>query len=302
MLNLYRQLLQDVLSDSPILLPVDADTAPRSSIQALKRLGKQLEKAWDKIQEQHQKTDLQVNTLLQALNISASDFTETYHDNIEQSLQNSIHEAETILSNLEAQLVAETEGFSVQANNGKPQQRQKLQEQIQKVKDSLQTLKELTVDGSSYAIETAKSVEKQLRNQMQQLQNIAQKYGPDALQQVQQFYAKMDSVFGWMPQWQFSAQVRSSFLSLCFKNQIPLDYYKNVPMSLRGDEGYVNVDKFTQQGKKGALVDPKTKYSLSKDRAINSGSGPHGESYWKLYDSKGSRVGTLAKDGKYIRK
>ncbi|MBS4750176.1 hypothetical protein KG091_03670 [Carnobacteriaceae bacterium zg-ZUI78] len=42
-------------------------------------------------------------------------------------------------------------------------------------------------------------------------------------------------------------------------------------------------------------------YTLIRDRAVNSGSGTHGGSYWKLYDRYGKRVGTFDRDGIWLR-
>lgn len=41
--------------------------------------------------------------------------------------------------------------------------------------------------------------------------------------------------------------------------------------------------------------------TLYKDRAINSGGGPHGGSYYKLYNRKGQRIGTYNIDGVRVR-
>jgi hypothetical protein len=80
-------------------------------------------------------------------------------------------------------------------------------------------------------------------------------------------------------------------------------FYKNVPSSLRSkiDDGFVDLSKFTQRMNGGKLKDPKTGYFLSKDKAVNSGTGTHGGSYWKLENSIEKRVGTLSQDGKFLR-
>lgn len=42
-------------------------------------------------------------------------------------------------------------------------------------------------------------------------------------------------------------------------------------------------------------------YRLSRDRAVNSGNGPHGDSYWKLFNKQNNRIGTYDRQGKYLR-
>ena len=49
------------------------------------------------------------------------------------------------------------------------------------------------------------------------------------------------------------------------------------------------------------LEDPKTGEYVEKDKGVNSGSGSHGGSYWKLKDRFGNRVGTISKEGKWLR-
>lgn len=48
------------------------------------------------------------------------------------------------------------------------------------------------------------------------------------------------------------------------------------------------------------MVDPKTGQYIEKDRAFNSGSGPH-DGTWKLQDKKGKRIGNFTEDGKFLR-
>lgn len=85
------------------------------------------------------------------------------------------------------------------------------------------------------------------------------------------------------------------------KRDIPSEY-NNVPSKIRGAEpGTIDVSKFSQRARGGDLVDPKTGYRLSPERAKNSGTGGHGGSYWKLLDAQGNRVGTIAQDGKFLR-
>lgn len=64
----------------------------------------------------------------------------------------------------------------------------------------------------------------------------------------------------------------------------------------------IDLSRFTnrvnQRGAKAEYVDPKTKWRIAPDRA---GERSHGGSAWKLIDSKGRRVGTITKDGKFLR-
>ncbi|USO01599.1 MAG: hypothetical protein H6849_00920 [Alphaproteobacteria bacterium] len=47
--------------------------------------------------------------------------------------------------------------------------------------------------------------------------------------------------------------------------------------------------------------DPKTGYAIQRDRAVHSGSGAHGPSYWKLYDKELRCVATLDKQGRVFK-
>ena len=74
-----------------------------------------------------------------------------------------------------------------------------------------------------------------------------------------------------------------------------------MPKKLRGEDGYVNLDKFTQRGSIGndtIFKDPKSGVYISKER---SSGGAHGGSAWKLISSSGERLGTLTSTGKYLR-
>lgn len=66
----------------------------------------------------------------------------------------------------------------------------------------------------------------------------------------------------------------------------------------------IGLHRFTQRikqaGKRAKLVDPETKQYIEKDKAVNSGSGPHA-CYWKLYDKIGNRIGTVTEDGRWKR-
>ncbi len=73
--------------------------------------------------------------------------------------------------------------------------------------------------------------------------------------------------------------------------------YKSIPSKLKGSDGYVDLDKFTEKvsGKK-SYKDPKTGWVIDKD---TSG---HGGRKWKLKNKKGKRVGSLSGSGKILGK
>jgi hypothetical protein len=50
------------------------------------------------------------------------------------------------------------------------------------------------------------------------------------------------------------------------------------------------------------LKDPETGQYIEKDNATNSDSRSHGDSHWKLYDKSNDRIGSIAKDGRWLRK
>ena len=68
---------------------------------------------------------------------------------------------------------------------------------------------------------------------------------------------------------------------------------------------FVDVDRFTtrnnQSGGAPKLYDSKTGHWIQKERALNSGSGPH-KGYWKLFDAKNNRIATLSEFGKVLGK
>ncbi|MGL4387142.1 MAG: RHS repeat-associated core domain-containing protein, partial [Snodgrassella alvi] len=77
----------------------------------------------------------------------------------------------------------------------------------------------------------------------------------------------------------------------------PDDQDNNYKKKLKkGDQ--VDLSRFNKRLKGGDYQDPKTGWKISKDRAGVRG---HGGSYWKLFNKKGDRIGTLSKEGKYIR-
>lgn len=63
----------------------------------------------------------------------------------------------------------------------------------------------------------------------------------------------------------------------------------------------VGLKRFTKRLKDNVLEDPKTKQRLVPDHARNSGGSGHGGSYWKLLDRGGHRIGTISKDGRWLR-
>lgn len=60
----------------------------------------------------------------------------------------------------------------------------------------------------------------------------------------------------------------------------------------------IGLHRFTQKGKNGRLTDPKTKQYLERDRGRGRS---HGGSHWKLNDAQGNRLGTISKDGRWLR-
>jgi hypothetical protein len=62
----------------------------------------------------------------------------------------------------------------------------------------------------------------------------------------------------------------------------------------------VGLHRFTERFEKTKFRDPKTKQYIEKDHAFNSGSGPHDGAY-KLFDQSGKRIGTVTKEGKWLR-
>ncbi|MCP3658950.1 MAG: hypothetical protein GY830_00965, partial [Bacteroidetes bacterium] len=78
--------------------------------------------------------------------------------------------------------------------------------------------------------------------------------------------------------------------------KIPKEY-KNVPTKLRGKKpGTVDLSKFTQKLEKGIWENPKTGYTISRDKAN------HGGSLWKLNNKDGNRIGSITSTGTYVRK
>ena len=73
----------------------------------------------------------------------------------------------------------------------------------------------------------------------------------------------------------------------------------NIPKKILTDEGKVDISKFTQKQKGSqSYKDNKTGWSIERDHLkANS----HGGSFWKLKNSKGDRVATLAEDGTILR-
>jgi hypothetical protein len=78
--------------------------------------------------------------------------------------------------------------------------------------------------------------------------------------------------------------------------------YDKLPKKIKGKNGKIDLNKFTQRHRGGAYKDPKTGYQLSPERARNSGSGTHGkDGAWKLLDKKGNRVGSVDKYGRIYK-
>lgn len=74
---------------------------------------------------------------------------------------------------------------------------------------------------------------------------------------------------------------------------------KDIKKSLLNDNG-VKIQLFTKRVKgKQDLVDPKSGWSISRD--VGKGNS-HGGSYWKLTNKSGTRIATLDKSGKVLRR
>ncbi len=63
----------------------------------------------------------------------------------------------------------------------------------------------------------------------------------------------------------------------------------------KGD--YIDLKRFTNKFEKTNLKDPKTGQYIERD----VGNNPHGGSYWKLFTRDKERIGTLSKEGKFLR-
>jgi hypothetical protein len=48
------------------------------------------------------------------------------------------------------------------------------------------------------------------------------------------------------------------------------------------------------------MIDSKTGEYIQLDRAFNSGAGPH-DGVYKLFNKSGKRMGTVTKEGKWLR-
>ena len=53
----------------------------------------------------------------------------------------------------------------------------------------------------------------------------------------------------------------------------------------------------SNSGARADYIDPNTQWKISPDR----GNSPHAGSAWKLINAKGRRVGTISKDGIFLR-
>ncbi len=218
--ELYGHLVRDILSEKLPLLPEEPDADPtdepleqiNTPRKLVRWLGKRMVNQQNKLSTQKQALETRINGLLQELNVSASDYTQNYHQQLEQQIQNKIAEAENILTALEAQLLSEEQAFSIQANKNQAQKRQELFAEMAKIQASLAEMSQGVAEGISSA---ASQAQKKLEQQLKQLQNKAKAYGGDAITQVQAFYQKMDQTFGWLPQWQISMKVRNCIFRAC---------------------------------------------------------------------------------------
>ncbi|HEP1802792.1 TPA: hypothetical protein VB840_000206 [Streptococcus suis] len=73
-----------------------------------------------------------------------------------------------------------------------------------------------------------------------------------------------------------------------------------------GDLSYINLSGYSNRfgtaasGRAGTYYGARGTY-LIRDYGVNSGSGGHGGSYWKLYNRNGQRIGTYSRYGYYLR-
>ncbi|HDX9651757.1 MULTISPECIES: hypothetical protein [Bacillus] len=70
-----------------------------------------------------------------------------------------------------------------------------------------------------------------------------------------------------------------------------------VPVALKAGSRHINMSKFTQRVSGQLFKDPKSGWSISKERSGN----PHGGSAWKLISPKGKKEATLDSKGKVLR-
>ena len=62
----------------------------------------------------------------------------------------------------------------------------------------------------------------------------------------------------------------------------------------------IGLQRFTIRFEKNKFRDPKTGQYIQKDRALNSGSGPH-DGELKLFNKGKKKIGTITKDGRWLR-
>lgn len=67
----------------------------------------------------------------------------------------------------------------------------------------------------------------------------------------------------------------------------------------KGDN--IGLFRFTQRIDGQTWRDPKSGQIIQKDQAVNSGAGAHGPSYWKLKDRGENRIGTVTKEGIWVK-
>jgi hypothetical protein len=86
-----------------------------------------------------------------------------------------------------------------------------------------------------------------------------------------------------------------------FAYQLQLRYNESFTEVFYDKGDPIGLERFTEKGKGGKLIDPKTKQWIEPDHRRNQGNGTHGGSWWKLYAKDGTRIGTITKDGRWLR-
>ncbi|HEM4130058.1 TPA: hypothetical protein U1W61_001791 [Streptococcus suis] len=73
-----------------------------------------------------------------------------------------------------------------------------------------------------------------------------------------------------------------------------------------GRLSHINLSGFSNRfgtaasGRAGTYFGPRGTYVV-RDWSVNSGNGPHGGSYWKLFNRNGKQLGTYDKYGNFLR-
>ncbi len=78
---------------------------------------------------------------------------------------------------------------------------------------------------------------------------------------------------------------------------------KGISKKILKPDGKVDIGKFKIKLSRGQGFKGPDGYRIMKDKGVNSTKAQtHGGSFWKLFNSAGKRIATLAKDGKVLRR